>query len=194
MKGLLISVAIIFLITAVGIGASAIVHINLVSSLDTARDTGFDEGYDDGYEEGLIEGSIAGYQEGSKLGYLTSNRVAAATRDGEDFYFIYNPTSEEVREILNEGGLDSAREVIDYSAVNGIRVAYIRCQTVPNEPKGKVHLQELIGFETVDKGFIFIDAELHREVRVEVGVSYSVLNRLPSPSYDDTIGKVTIVW
>lgn len=194
MKGLLISLAIVLLITAVGLGASALVHINLASSLETARETGFEEGDRDGYEKGLIEGSIAGYQEGSKSGYLTSNRLLGDNEDRENFYFIYNPTYEEVQNILDKDGLDSAQDMIDYAVINGIRIAYVRCQTVPDKEKGKVRLHELVGFETVDKGFIIIEPELHSEVKVKVGVSYSALNRLPASSYDDTIDKITVVW
>ena len=69
-----------------------------------------------------------------------------------------------------------------------------RCQTVPDEEKGKVRLHELVAFETVDKGFIIIEPESHSEVKVKVGVSYSALNRLPASSYDDTIDKITVVW
>jgi hypothetical protein len=194
LKGLLISLAIVLLIAAVGVGASAIVHINLLNSLDSARKTGFREGDSDGYEKGLIEGSIAGYQEGSKHGYLTSNGLAADGQDGENFYFIYNPTYEEVKKILDNDELDSIQNVIDYSVINGIRIAYVRVQTVPSESKDRVHLYELVAFETVNNGFIIIEPESHSRVQVEVGESYSRLNGLPAPSYDDTIGKVTVIW
>ncbi len=194
MKGLLISLAIVILITAVGVGASALVHISLANSLETARATGFEEGDRDGYEKGLIEGSIAGYQEGSKRGYLTSNSLFGPNENEENFYFIYNPTYEEVQSILEKDGLDSAQDMIDYAVVNGIRIAYVRCQTVPDAEKGKVRLYELVGFETVDNGFIIIEPESHSEVEVKVGVSFSALNRLPASSYDDTINKITVVW
>ena len=194
MKGLLISLAIVLLITAVGVGASALVHINLANSLETARATGLDEGDRDGYERGLIEGSIAGYQEGSKSGYLTSNSLFGPNEDKENFYFIYNPTYEEVQNILKKYGLDSAQKMIDYAVINGIRTAYVRCQTVPDEEKGRVRLHELVGFETVDNGFIIIEPELRSEVKVRVGVSFSALNKLPASSYNDTIDKITVVW
>lgn len=194
MKGLLISLAIVLLITAVGLGASALVHINLANSLESARETGFDEGDRDGYERGLIEGSIAGYQEGSKRGYLTSNSLFGPSENKENFYFIYNPTYKEVQSILEKDELDSAQDMIDYAVINGIRIAYVRCQTVPDEEKGKVRLYELVGFETVDNGFIIIEPESRSEVEVKVGVSFSVLNRLPAASHDDTIDKITVIW
>jgi hypothetical protein len=194
MKGLFISLVVILFITAASFGAAVIMHLNLVDSLQTARERGFDEGYGDGYEEGLVEGGIAGYQEGSKVGYLESNRPAASADPGEGFYFIYNPTYKEVQSILDAGGLDTAKAVIDYCVSNGIRVAYVRCQIVPDASSGTIYLRELVGFETVDNGMVIADPELRREVRVETGSSYSEINGIPAYSYDDTIGKITIVW
>jgi hypothetical protein len=57
-----------------------------------------------------------------------------------------------------------------------------------------VYLYHLIGFETTDRGFVVIRPRTHEEVKVEVGQSYSGLNGFPSPAYDDTITKITIVW
>jgi hypothetical protein len=194
LKGLLISLLVLIVIAAAGVGISAIVHINLTEDLKTAHARGLEEGYADGYEDGLIEGSIAGYQEGSKLGYQTSNREIKDAGEMQNIFFIYNPTYEEVQKILDSNDLNTVQEIIDYSMINGIRSAYVRCQSIPNEPRGKLYLYEFVGFETVDRGFVIIDPEIHREVKVEIGVSYSELNYLESPSYDDTIGKITIVW
>jgi hypothetical protein len=142
----------------------------------------------------LIEGSIAGYQDGSKLGYQTSNRRINDSGDMQNIFFIYNPTYAEVQKILSDDKLASMQAVMDYTVFNAIRAAFVRCQTVPNEPKGKTYLYELVGFETVDRGFVIIDPEIHKEVTVEKGVSYSELNGLPVSAYDDTIDKITIVW
>jgi hypothetical protein len=128
------------------------------------------------------------------VGYFTSNRLAAVDHDGKDFYFVYNPTYEEVRAILAEKELNSVDTYVEYTSINGIHMAYVRCQTVPDSEMGWVYLYELIGFDTVDNGFIIIDPVLHREVEVEVGTSYSLLNNLPAGSFDDTIGKMTVVW
>ncbi len=194
MKGLLISLLVLIVIASAAVGASAVVHINLAEDLETANAKGLEEGYDDGYDNGLIEGSIAGYQEGSKLGYRTSSRETKDDEEMQNIFFIYNPTSKEVQKILDSGDLDTVQEVIDYSVINGIRSAYVRCQSIPNEPNDKNYLYEFVGFETVDRGFVVIDPEIHREVSVEMGESYSELNNLEPPSHDDTIGKITIVW
>jgi hypothetical protein len=90
--------------------------------------------------------------------------------------------------------LDSVESIISYCEIHAIRAAYVSCRSVPNEPGGRVYLRELVGFDTADKGLLILDPELHREVRVEVGYSYSGLNGLSPSPYDDTIGKVSIVW
>jgi hypothetical protein len=194
LKGLLISLLVLIVIAGLGVGAGAMVYMNLEDSLETAHADGLDEGYADGYEDGLIEGSIAGYQDGSKLGYQTSNRQIEVSGDMQNLFFIYNPTYAEVQEILDNDELDSMQKVMDYAVLNGIRAAYVRCQTVPNGARERTYLHELVGFETVDKGFVIIEPEIHREVTVEKGISFSKLNGLPAASYDDTIDKVTVVW
>lgn len=194
MKGLLISLSVVVAFIVAGFGASVLVYINLNNSIVTAHGTGSDEGFSDGYESGLIQGGIAGYQEGSKEGYLTSNRKAETANESDNFYFIYNPTYADLQLILEEVELDEAQEFIDYAAIHAIRIAYVRCQTIPNGERGKVYLHELVGFDTVDKGFIIIDPETHREVQVKVGVSYTGLNSLPASSHDDTIDKIHIIW
>jgi len=194
MKGLLISLLVLIVIASAAVGASAIVHINLAEDLEMANAKGLEEGYDDGYENGLIEGSIAGYQEGSKLGYQTSSIETEDAEKMQNIFFIYNPTYEEVQNILNNNELNTVQEVIDYSVINGIRSAYVRCQSVPNDPNGKIYLYEFVGFETVDRGFVIIEPEIHREVIIKLGVSYSGLNNLEPFSHDDTISKITIVW
>jgi hypothetical protein len=46
----------------------------------------------------------------------------------------------------------------------------------------------------VDRGLIIIEPWSHREVKVEVGESYSKMNGFPASPYDDTVTKMTIVW
>jgi len=76
---------------------------------------------------------------------------------------------------------------------NGIRTAYVRCQIARKAEERMVYICHLVAFETVDNGLI-IRPRSHKEVKVEVGKSYSELNGFPTPPYDDTITKITIVW
>ena len=194
MKGLIRTVIIIAVLIAVGIGASIFIYGDLSKKLVAAQERGFEEGHTQGYEEGFKEGSEVGYQEGSKIGYAKSNGVDYDSSDGAGFYFVYNPTYDEVQEILAVSEADSAKGIHDYAETNGIRVAYVRVQIARKAAEGMVYVYQLVAFETVDKGFIIIEPWSHREVKVEIGKSYSELNGLPPRAHDAKITKITIVW
>ena len=194
MRGLLISLSVILVMTAVGLGSSTLVHLHLTSSLASARSNGLTEGNNAGYEEGLIDGSIAGYQAGSKAGYNAMSQGNGTVNETKGFYFLYNPTYSDVLKMLADTDLDSLDKFIDYAASNGIRIAYVRTQSVPVDSAGNVYLYDLVGFDTVDNGFVVIDPGLHRQVQGKVGESYSGMNGLPAPDYKDIIGKVTVIW
>jgi len=193
-KGLIISFIVILAFIGIGVGTSAIVYTSLVNSVATARERGFELGYVQGYDDGRTRGNIAGYQEGSKAGYAKDNGGDGSSSDGAGSYFLYNPTYDELREILTEGEMDSAIEIHDYAEANGIRVAYVRAPIARKAREGMVYLYQLVAFETVDKGLIIIEPWSRREVKVEVGKSYRALNGFPLSLYDDTITKMTIVW
>ena len=194
MKGLIITTLIMVALVAVGVGASAIIYSDLNNEVAAAQKDGLKEGYTQGHEDGYQKGSEVGYQEGSKVGYLESNGEDASSSNETGFYFIYNPTFDELLEILTNGGTGSAKEVIGYAEINGIQAVYIRCQIARKPAEGMVYIHELVAFETVDKGFVIIEPWSHREVKVEIGKRYSELNGFPIPSYDDTITKLTAVW
>jgi len=194
MKELLISIIIIAVLIVIGIGTGAIIYNNRNSRLAAAHERGYEKGQAQGYLAGLQEGSRVGYQEGSRVGYKKSNWWDYRSSYGPGFYFTYNPTYDEMQEILVEGEKSSAKGIHDYAEANGIRVAYVRCQIVRQAAEGMVYAYELVAFETVDNGFIIIEPWSHREVKVAVGKHYSELNSLPASPYDDTITEITIVW
>ena len=201
MKGLIQTVIIMAVLIVVGIGASAIVYTDLVNRLAEAHKRGVEEGYNQGYLEGLQEGNKVGYQEGSKVGYAKGNEGDYDSSDETGFYFVYNPTYDEVHKILAEreqtlaeGKKDSAKEIHNYAEANGIRSGYVRAPIIRQAPEGMVYLYELVAFETVDRGLIIIEPWLHIEVKIEVGKRYNELNGFPPRDYDDTITKITIVW
>ncbi len=160
----------------------------------TANESGFAEGYAQGYEVGFREGNQVGYQAGSKIGYERSSQEDLNSSGSRGFYFVYNPTYDEVQEILAENKEASAREIHDYAETNGIRAAYVRAPIARQATEGMVYLYQLVAFETVDRGLIIIEPWSHKEVKVEVGQRYSKLNDFPPRDYDDTITKITIVW
>ena len=194
MKGLVQPTIIIAALIAAGFITSIIVTSNLNNRLAAAHERGFEEGLTRGYQLGFQKGSEAGYQEGSQVGYQKANWIDYHSRDGAGFYFVYNPTYNELLEILATVKQGTAQEVHDYTTANGLRVAYVRCQIAREADEGMVYIYQLVAFETVDKGLTIIEPWSHREVKLEVGKSYSELNGLPTRPYDDTITKVTIVW
>ena len=196
MKGLITTSIIIAVLIGVGIVTSIIVTRNLGNRVATAYERGFEEGRAQGYEVGFREGSKAGYQEGSKIGYERSKEGYDSYNSDykTGFYFTYNPTCNEMQAILKESNKTSAMEINDYAEANGIRTAYVRCQVARKAAERIVYVYHLVAFDTVDKGFVIIRPRSHKEVKVEVGKSYSELNGFPTPAYDDTITKITIVW
>ena len=194
MKELIKSNIIIAVLIVVGLVTSIIITGNVTNRVTAAHERGFEEGRVQGYKVGSQEGSRVGYQEGSKIGYVRGNGEDYDSSDGAGFYFTYNPTYDEVQAILAESKKTSAMEINYYAEANGIRTAYVRCQIARKAAEGMVYIYHLVAFETVDNGFIIIRPRSYEEVKLEVGKSYSELNGFPTPPYDDTITKITIVW
>ena len=193
MKGLIITSLVVAALIGVGIIVSIIITDNLGDEVTATREHGFEEGLVQGYEEGFRDGYRASYQEGGRIGYEES-RARDSIGFGEGSYFTYNPAFREVQAILKESGKTSAIEIIDYTEANGIRTAYVRCQIARETTDRMVHVYHLVAFDTIDKGFIIIRPRSYEELKVEIGESYSELNGFPTPSYDDTVTKITIVW
>lgn len=193
MKGLVITLGIVIMLVGVGFGTSAFLHHDLSESIDAALAKGQKDGFEQGYAQGLKDGTEAGYQEGSMVGYVSGLEFKGES-DTPGNYFLFNPTYEELQKFLEFEGINTAKELHDFSEVNGLRVAYVRCPIARPASEGRVYLYQLVAFETVDEGIIIIEPGTNREVKVEVGESYSELNGFPPKDYDDTITKVTFVW
>jgi len=193
MKGLIKTSIIIAALIGVGIVTSIIITNNLSNRVAAARERGFEEGRTQGYEAGFHEGSKAGYQEGSKVEYERSQDKDISDEE-TSFYFTYNPTYDELQAILAESNKTTAIEINNFAEANGIRTAYVRVQIARKTAERTVYVYHVVAFETVDRGFIIIRPRSLEEIEVEVGKSYSELNGFPTPPYDDTITKITIVW
>lgn len=196
MKGLTKTSIILAVLIVISIVTSTIITRVLRDRVIVADGQGFEEGHSQGYETGFREGHKAGFQEGSKIGYKKGGEEYDNYDDefGDGFYFTYNPTYNQMREILAESNKNTAHDVNTYAEDNGIRTAYVRCQIARKTTERKSYFYHLVAFETVDKGFVIIRPRSHEEVKVKVGKSYSELNGFPTPAYDDTITKITIVW
>ncbi len=193
LKGLAIAFLIISALVGAGFGVSALISAKLNSDVNAARENGYTAGFSKGYDEGIIRGNEAGYQAGSKLGYIAAGGEAVSINE-TGYYFLYNPTYDEITSTLARSEMDSAQQILDYAKANGIRAAYVRVPIAREASEGRVYLYQLVAFETVDRGMIIIEPRSHREVRVETGMSYSALNGFPASPYDDTITKITLVW
>ncbi len=196
MKGLIKTSIIFAALIGIGFVTSIIVTNTLINQVATARERGFEEGHTQGYEAGFCDGSKAGYQEGSKIGSerATEENPGDNSDYGAGFYFTYNPTYDELQAILAETNKTTAMEINNFAEANGIRTAYVRCQIARKTAERTVYVYHVVAFETVDRGFIIIRPRSLEEIEVEIGKSYSELNGFPTPSYDDTITKITIVW
>jgi len=194
MKGLINACLIIIALIGIGIITSIFIYNALNNRVTVAHESGFEEGYIQGYEMGLQEGSIVGYQEGSQIAYGNAGGEAYDSRSGAGFYFLYNPTYDELQEVLAGSEQSYARELHDYVEANGIRAAYVRCPIAHEAAEGRVYIYELVACETVDRGLVIIEPQSLRNVKIEVGRSYSELNGFPPREYDDTINKIKVVW
>ena len=196
MKGLIKTSIIIAALIGIGFVISVIVTNNLSNHVATASERGFEEGHTQGYEAGFYEGSKVGYQEGIKAGYekATEGNPGDNSGYGAGSYFTYNPTYDELQAILAESNKTSAIEINYYAEANGIRTAYVRCQIARKAAERTVYVYYLVAFETVDRGLIIIRPRSHEEIKVEIGKSYSELNGFRTPTYDDTITKITFFW
>lgn len=193
MRGLFTTILIITGLISAGIISSVIITVDLNDGLTSARERGFEEGRQQGYERGLLEGGRVGYQDGSRAGYRRVN-----WGDGSSYatgsYFLYNPTYDEVSQVLAEGQAGTARKIHDYAEANGIRVAYVRTPIAREAAEGMVYIYQLVAFDTVDRGLVIIEPWSYEEVAIEVGKRYSELNGRPRRIYDDTITEINIVW
>ena len=125
MKGLIKTSIIITLLIGAGFITSVIITGNLDNQVAANRELGLKEGHTQGYDAGFQDGNKTGYQEGSKINYET-NRDKDINDLGEDFYFTYNPTYDELQAILVECDKTTAMEVNNFTEANGIRTAYVR--------------------------------------------------------------------
>lgn len=194
LKGLTKTILLIAAIISICLIASIIVYTNLSDRVAQAYEQGYKEGQAEGYSTGRQEGSRAGYQKGSKTGYSIASQGYYSGNQGKDFYFVYNPTYQEVQEILAGSNAHSASELHEYAEANGIRIAYVRCQIAFETTEDPVYVYHLVAFETVDRGFIIIEPWSYQEVKLATGKSYSEMNGLPPPGYDDTIVQVRTIW
>ena len=169
-------------------------------SIVAAYEDGYGEGYaqthDSGYQASYGEAYDKGYEKGYEIGLEIKSGGEVATR-----VELHNPTYEELREFLTSDKTDAnlyikgvymcanfAADVNNNAELQGIRAAYVI-----------IHAREwshaIVAFETVDRGLIFIEPILDKQVNVAVGESYWwVTGLVGSTRYDDTVVGLEFVW
>jgi len=189
MKRLKIISIVIGGLIAISIIASVVITNALNNRITAAHERGSQEGYAQGYVVGYQEGTAVGYEKGKEEGYNSGYKAGFQEGVGTG-YLVRNPTYNEVQEILAQEKTTSAWEINNNAEAKGIRAAFVFVYIATGGA------YRIVGFETVDKGLIFIDQwpTGPKEVKLEIGKRYSALIGYMPPDYDDTITKITIIW
>jgi hypothetical protein len=150
------------------------------------------------YNAGLASGKEIGHETGYQEGYEAGLN---AVEGGNDLYVTHDPTYQEMKDFLAADTADSkeysedSHLCTDFTAeVNkNAESRGIRCGTVYIIYKETGH--SIIAFNTTDKGIIFIEPQYDKEVKLEIGESYSELNNFINRSgEDDIIVRYLIMW
>jgi hypothetical protein len=163
------------------------------ASYEEAYQNTFDIGYEEGYTDAYDKGFSKGYEVG--LSYILDDKVG-------DFVELRNPTHSELRDFLNADETnmnafvsgeyvcyDFVADLVNNAEAAGIRAAYVRIRS-----DNWVHA--IAGFETVDRGLVFIEPQSDKEVVIEIGKPYpwwqagaASPTKLQSP-----LTEIQIIW
>ncbi len=162
--------------------------------------TGFIEGKELGIKEGEKQGYQKGYKEGYEFGYSKGINDSAPHK-----YYLRDPTYSEVINFImwDETNLKKYNpENFEYVCIDfaidvckNAHAKNLKCHAVELIFKNATGAHVIVGFNTIDKGWIFIEPQDDREVKVGVGVRYYRDNGYGRPEgvIDDTIIKVNII-
>ena len=164
---------------------------------EDSYDNGYAQTYDVAYQEAYGEAYDKGYGKGYEIGLETGSKKGVATR-----VELSNPTHKEMREFLARDKIDSnpyvmgeyvcsdfAAELNNNAEADGIRVAYVRIRS-------KEWGHAVVAFETVDRGFIFIEPRSDREVELVIGEPYPwyLVGVTTGLTSYDPVTEIEIIW
>jgi len=143
-----------------------------------------------------ITSGFIGYARGQDAGYQIG--VLAGVGTGYD---LRSPTYSEMKEFLKQDLTDHNSYIenkytcSDFAADvnNNAEQQGFRCALVELKYPGE-RGHAIVAFNTVDRGLIFIEPQYDKEVIVEVGQSYSKLNKFKSQGFNDTIVRYLVIW
>jgi len=151
--------------------------MNFNAGRSTGEKIGHEMGYQEGYEAGINE-----------------------IRESKDTYVTHDPTYQEMKNFLKADDSDAISYSKDHSCTdfttevnNNAESKGIRCGTVYIIYAETGH--SIVAFNTTDKGLIFIEPQYDREVKLQIGKSYALLNDFVKQSgLDDIIVRYLIMW
>jgi len=157
-------------------------------------------GYSQGYEWGREKGYQTGYESGYRTGHA-EYKLASQPLGVKGTITLRNPTYQEVMKFLADDAtnlrayLEEDYVCVDFAAEvnNNAEEKGIRCAVVDIfYPEGYGHA--IVAFDTADRGLVFIEPQFDREVRLEIGKSYSKINGFTPAPRDDTIVRYVVSW
>lgn len=200
LKRILISIGIL---AAVGTGSFILYNVAYAvgdadgydNGYSAGQKVGYLEGKQDGYDDGYTVGRDEGYDEGQADGYAAGIEVGAGHG-----YSLRNPTYAETVAFLSSDRTDRnrydddtyvcshfARDVCNNAEAEGLRCAFV-------ELRYSYSGHSIVAFDTIDRGLVYFEPQFDDEVRVEIGRSYAQLNYYVTPSYDDWILDILVIW
>ena len=159
---------------------------------------GYANGGIDGYEKGYFDGYDAGQWAGYDAGLIDSAEKHAVGGYEGEYWFLRNPTEQEMWTFINADRTDRRTYVdgestcVNFTATvkrNAFYAGY-RCFSVYIFMVDGGH--DIVGFNTTDSGFMFIEPQHDRMMKVEVGIKYWD-RKYYDPNYDDTILRYVLI-
>lgn len=176
--------------------------------------TGYDKGYSAGQDVGYSSGKQDGYGLGKEEGYNTG--YTAGKADGYDEgvqaglgygYTLKDPTYDQAVAFVKEDRTNEnkyvedtyvcshfSRDVCNNAEGEGFRCAFVELRY----PDGKGHA--IVAFNTVDEGLVYFESQSDEIAKPVIGKRwYQCVEPRPgyyyvSPSYDDTIKDILVIW
>jgi len=145
---------------------------------------GYYYGDDLGYTGGWNEGYAAGCIQGAGTGYTLRNPTY---QEAMDFTATDRTDEHEYQEEIYTCS-DFATDFNNNAEENGLRCAYIYIEYTSDLG------HSITGFDTVDRGIIFIEPQFDKVVTLEEGMHYSEENGFKEPDYEDIVRRFTIAW
>lgn len=136
---------------------------------------------------------------------LQENQTTLNELKSGDAYHLHDPTYEEVIEFLISSDCSTAKEMIKKAKRKGIRCAYVMAyvggESITNLNTGETismggRMHPLVGFDTIDEGMMYYEADTEYQVMPIVGKDYTncVVGDPYIPMGFDNITDILIIW